>query len=323
MSSPDTVFITGGSGYVGSHVVQRLIENGYRVRMLVRRDPGPVPAVEAVVGDLTNPATYDAALYGAAAVIHGALTDNLSHDLEATAQLRNRSAQAGVRKFIHLSTISVYGNPLEGTVTEDTPPIPVADDYARTKLAIEEMLRAPAGIPEVVILRLGCVYGMGGGWWTAGLLSLMERGRLIKVNGGSGTANLIHVSDIGAMIPLLMARSGAPVETFNVTDGMPVSWSRYFSELEKLLGRSATVSMDAADALAYGKKWLQPSLPRRVLRKRQGAKFVHPLDERGIAGFVSQAVYSNRKAAELLAFHPTHTLESGMQTVKLFRKNTE
>jgi nucleoside-diphosphate-sugar epimerase len=319
VNKQDTVFVTGGSGFVGSHVVQRLIRDGYNVRMLVRRRPAPAshPSLEVVVGDLTKPATYDAALPGVRAIVHAALTDSFSQDVEATAELRNRCAQAGVQKFLHLSTISVYGNPKEGTVTEETPPVPVRDRYAQTKLAIEEILGERSQVSEVAVLRLGCVYGPGGGWWTDGLLSLMGRGRLIKVNDGNGTANLIHVSDIGAIVMLLLTRSGAPFEIFNVTDGTPVSWSRYFSELEKILGHSATVSMDAAAARVYGKKWLEPSLPLRVLRKLQGTRFVHPLDDRSIDGFVSRAVYSNSKASRVLGFRPVHTMESGMQTVKL------
>ncbi|HUI80060.1 MAG TPA: NAD(P)-dependent oxidoreductase [Bryobacteraceae bacterium] len=317
MSSRETVFVTGGSGFVGSHVVRRLADDGYRVRMLVRR-PGsaaPHPSVEFVTGDLTQAPSYQSALAGAAAVIHAALTDNLAHDVEATVELRNRSAQAGVRKFLHLSTISVYGNPLEGTITEDMPPIQVNDPYALTKLAIEERLKADSSMAETVILRLGCVYGPGGGWWTDGLLNLMKRGRLILVNHGAGTANLIHVLDIAAMVPLLLARSNPPCEVFNVTDGTPVNWSVYFRELERLLGRSATVSMSEAEARAYGKNWLHPSLPRRVIRKLQGARFIHPLDDRGIAGFVSRAGYSNQKACQLLGFRPVYTLESGMRTI--------
>jgi nucleoside-diphosphate-sugar epimerase len=316
MNTPDTVFVTGGSGFVGGHIVRRLIEHGYRIRMLVRRAPASEshPSVEVVVGDLTKPATYDPALPGSVAVIHAALTDSLSNDVEATAALRDRSAKAGVRKFLHLSTISVYGNPPDGTITEDTLPMLVDDPYARTKLAIEDMLREPSAIPEVVILRLGCVYGPGGGWWTEGLLNLMRRGRLIQVDGGSGIANLIHVSDIGTIILHLLTFPNASFEIFNVTDGMPVTWSRYFSELEKVLGRSATVSMDRDAARAYGIKWLQPSLPRRVLRKFEGSKFIHPLDDRSIATYVSRAVYSNRKASQLLGFRPAHALEHGIET---------
>jgi nucleoside-diphosphate-sugar epimerase len=310
MSGKATVFVTGGSGFVGKHVVRRLVENGYHVRMLRRRAPDAgVPAsVEVVTGNLTDPPSYAAALAGASAVIHAALTDDLSRDVEATVALRDCSAQAGIRKFVHLSTISVYGNPLEGIITEETPPLPVKDSYAETKLAIEQRLREPAAIEDAVILRLGCVYGPGGGWWTDGLLNLMRQGRLIQVDGGRGIANLIHVLDIAALIPTLLS-SNAAVGVFNLTDGRPVTWSRYFAELEKLLGRSATVSMSEAEARAYGKKWLQPSLPRRVLRRLQGRNFIHPLDDRGIAGFVSRAVYSNEKAVRSLGFRPAFDLE--------------
>ena len=318
MRKHEVIFVTGGAGFVGRHIVERLIADGYAVRALVRRPPeAPLPpSVEVIIGDFTKPSSYEPALPGAAAVIHSALTEDYSQDAEAAVELRNRAAHAGARKFVHLSTISVYGNPLEGTITEDTPPVPVDDPYARGKLAIEERLREPSGMAEVVVLRLGCVYGPGGGWWTTGLLNLMKQGRLIKVNNGNGTANLIHVADIAATIPVVLDRSNAPFEIFNLTDGMPVSWSRYFSELEKLLGRNATASMDEAEAHAYGRKWLQPTLTGRVLRKLRGAKFIHPLDDRGVAGFVSRAVYSNQRASRLLGFQPAYTLERGMESVR-------
>jgi nucleoside-diphosphate-sugar epimerase len=313
----DSVLVTGGSGFIGRHLVQQLSKHGYKVRVLVRRVPpaGFGQAVEVVVGDLTKPESYASTLAGATAIVHAALTGGLSGDLEVAETLGKLSAQAGVRKFIHLSSIAVYGNPSDGNITEDTRPILASDAYSRTKLAIEERLQASSEIPEVVILRLGCVYGPGPGWWTHGLLSMMERGRLIMVNGGTGTANLIHVADVAAMVLLLIERSNPAFDIWNVTDGMPVTWSRYFSELEKILGRSATISMTVAEAQQYGKHWLRPSLMRRAIRKLMGGRRIHPLDNRGIEGFASRAVFSNQKASTKLAFTPTYDLDAGMRTV--------
>ncbi len=268
-----------------------------------------------MVGDLTKPESYAPSLTGAATVVHAALSDDFSADVQATTTLAKLSAQAGVRQFIHLSSIAVYGNPSDGNITEDTRPIPASDTYSRTKLAIEERLQASSEIPEVVILRLGCVYGPGPCWWAHGLLSMMERGQLIMVNGGTGTANLIHVADVAAMVLLLIERSNPAFDIWNVTDGMPVTWSRYFSELEKILGRSATISMTVAEAQQYGKHWLRPSLMRRAIRKLMGGRRIHPLDDRGIEGFASRAVFSNQKASTTLAFTPTYDLDAGMRTV--------
>src|SRR5579872_6532115 len=120
MKEPQTILVTGGSGFVGSHIVGQLADHGYSVRALMRRAPEKTrhPTVEVVIGDLTRAATYQPALQGAFAVIHAALTDALSFDLAATRELRDASARAGVRKFLHLSSIAVYGNPVEGILTE-------------------------------------------------------------------------------------------------------------------------------------------------------------------------------------------------------------
>jgi len=318
--SSNTVFVTGGSGFIGRHVVQGLGKRGYRVRVLARRPPeGLDSSAEVILGDLTQPESFAPALQGVAAVIHAALTDRLAHDLPATSKLHKLSAEAGVRQFLHLSTISVYGNPSEGTITEETSPIPSTDAYSRTKLAIEEALRTPAGCPEVAILRLGCVYGPGGGWWTEGLLNMMARGKLILVNGGTGYANLIHVDDVSAIILLLLARSNPSLEIYNVTDGAPLAWSRYFSEIEKISGKPAIISMSAAQAREYGRKWLRPSLLRRVVRRAAGTPLIHPLDDLAIDGFASRAVYSNQKASRSLGFRPAYDFETGILSVRAER----
>jgi nucleoside-diphosphate-sugar epimerase len=298
MSRSNTVFVTGGSTFVGRSIVELLREQEFRV----------------LTGDLSKPETYGSALSGVSTVVHAALTEDLSNEPKATSDLLNFSCQAGVGRFIHLSSIAIYGTPASGTITEETPPLRSADAYSRTKLAIEEALLSRPAPLEVVILRLGCVYGPGGGWWTEGLLGQMKRGNVILLNDGNGIANLIHVTDIAGLILTLLRPPSPPVGVFNVTDGMPVSWSRYFSELEQLLGRKATVRMNMLEARDHARKWLRPSLLRRVLRRAAGARPIHPLDDRAIETFASQAVYSNEKAATMLTFRPTHA--SGMRTIR-------
>lgn len=317
------VLVTGASGFVGRHIVQRLSKSGYCVKALVRRPPKQEfdPLVEVAIGDLSQPETYTPALDGVTAVVHAALTDKLADEPQATCRLLSLSARAGVSKFIHLSSIAVYGNPPSGTITEATTPIPSADAYSRTKMAIEEALvpaarEATSTGLEIAMLRLGCVYGPGGGWWTGSLLDQMQHGKLILVDDGSGIANLIHVSDVAQIVALVLQRTGAALEVFNVTDGMPIPWSRYFAELEDLLGAKATVSMSVAEAREHSRKWLQPSLARRVFRKIARTPIVYALDDRGIENFASRAIYSNQKAATVLNFAPEYDLESGMRTVR-------
>ena len=297
MRRSNSVFVTGGSTFVGRNIVELLQEQDYKV----------------LTGDLSRPETYTSALNGVSAVVHAAVTEDLSNEPQATSDLLNFSGQAGIGRLIHLSSIAIYGIPPSGTITEETPPLASADAYSSTKLAIEEALLSRPSPPEVVILRLGCVYGRGGGWWTEGLLSQMERGNVILLNDGSGIANLIHVTDIAELVLMLLRQSNLPAGVFNVTDGMPVTWSQYFSELERLLGRTATVRMNMQEARDHSRKWLRPSLSRRVLRKASGARPIHPLDDRAIETFASQAVYSSEKAATRLGFRPRYDLEDGMR----------
>jgi nucleoside-diphosphate-sugar epimerase len=311
------ILVTGATGFVGRQVVQQLCSDGYAVRALARRVPqqGFGPAVEVAIGDLNEPETYKGALDGVPAIVHAALNRDLSREPEATARLLREGVHAGIRKFVHLSTVAVYGSPPNGTITEETAPIPSPDSYASTKLAIEDSLLANSNGPEIAILRLGCVYGPGGGWWTKGLLDQMRRGKLILVNRGMGIANLIHVSDVGSIVALILRSATPPPTILNVTDGMPVPWSRYFAELEKVAGHPATVAMSAAEAREHGRRWLTPSLARRAIRKITRAPLIHPLDDRGINNFASVAVFSNHKATIALNFSPKYDLESGMRTV--------
>src|ERR1700734_2923270 len=96
------ILITGASGFVGRGIVQQLCESGYRVKALVRRTPKqPFDlSVEVVIGDLSQPESYTPALTGVSAVVHAALTDNLSDEPKATATLLTQSARAGIRKFV-------------------------------------------------------------------------------------------------------------------------------------------------------------------------------------------------------------------------------
>ena len=313
------ILVTGAGGFIGRRIVRQLGERGYRVRALVRRPPAPTlgASVDVVAGDLLQADTYAAALRGASAVVHAALTHDHIEDVRVTSALQGLSAQAGVQKFIHLSSIAVYGTPADGIVTEQTTPLATNDRYASTKLAVEEALAADSRIPETVILRLGCVYGPGGGWWTEGLMNLMQRGRVILVNEGTGLANLIHVDDVCALLLLFLMRGNPQFDIFNVTDGQPVTWRRYFSALEDILGRTATVSMSVAEAQRYGRKSLHPSFGRRLVRKLLGTGYIHPLSDRDIANYASRAAFSNEKAVVAVGFKPRYDLEHGMQTVGL------
>lgn len=164
------ILVSGGAGYIGSHVTLALLEAGYRpvvvddlstgCRELV---PAGVPFIRADVGDQARMAEVFAS-HGIGAVIHLAgsivvpesVSDPLRYYANNSAVSRSlieTAVKSGVRAFIFSSTAAVYGNPPGGPLTEDAPTNPI-NPYGRSKLMTEWMLAdtsAATGLPYVAL----------------------------------------------------------------------------------------------------------------------------------------------------------------------------
>ncbi len=170
MTSGPLVALTGATGFIGRHLLQRLPQRGYHLRVLLRRSTVlPAGCASAVIGDLARPLNMAAALEGADAVIHSAGLDPTmsglpeedyrSLDTEATLMLARAAQRAGVKRFVFLSSIAAQsGSHAEQVLTEQLEPRP-AESYGRSKLAAEQ------GLAQLdlnwVALRLVLVYGPG------------------------------------------------------------------------------------------------------------------------------------------------------------------
>ncbi|MEO6812189.1 MAG: NAD-dependent epimerase/dehydratase family protein, partial [Isosphaeraceae bacterium] len=127
--------VTGGTGMLGSHIAERLAARGDRVRALVR--PGSDTAfleslgMDFVTGDLTDPAACAQAVQGIGVVYHAAAkvgdwgpwNEFQTGCIDATRNLALAAIDAGVSRFVHISSTSAYGHPREGgpAVTEEAP----------------------------------------------------------------------------------------------------------------------------------------------------------------------------------------------------------
>jgi nucleoside-diphosphate-sugar epimerase len=175
---PSTFLVTGGAGFIGSHLVQRLVAQGERVRVLDDQSTGrwenvaPWAAqIELVKGSICEPETCQQACRGVEFVLHQAALPSVprsvrdparSHEVNATGTLHLLIAarDAGVRRFVMASSSSVYGNTKERPRHEGMTPAPLSP-YAVNKLAGEQYAQVFHHIYglETVALRYFNVFG--------------------------------------------------------------------------------------------------------------------------------------------------------------------
>ena len=216
--SGNVIALTGATGFIGRHLLRSLSDQGYRVRVLLRR-PVELPpgASGAVVGDLSRPMNMAAALSGVDAIVHSAglahamsgtpEDDYRSSNIEATRRLAEAAAKARVGRFVFLSSIRAQtGISAAGTVTEDNHPNPT-DAYGRSKLAAEEAL-AEIGI-DWVALRPVLVYGAGVKGNMAALLRLARTPYPLPLASLTGRRSLISVENLSAAIVTVLRHEGS------------------------------------------------------------------------------------------------------------------
>ena len=164
------VFLTGATGFVGSHVARELAGRGAELRLLVRKtsrtDNLEGIAAETVVGDLREPESLRSAVSGCDAVMHVAADYRLwvrdpqamyAANVEGTRNLLQTARERGVPRFVYTSSVATMGFRSDGTIVDEASPVSIADmigHYKRSKfLAEQEAIQAAQAGQPVVILN--------------------------------------------------------------------------------------------------------------------------------------------------------------------------
>lgn len=239
MNAVSTTLVTGASGFIG----QRLLRPCDRALV---RAACQVP--NAVVGDILNPASLVAACQGVDTVFHCAgyahafaSSDPDAHwriNHEGTRNLLTAAGEAGVRRFVFLSSVKAMAEPGSACIDEDWPGEP-ASVYGKAKRAAEEaVLDAGARYGmHVVILRLAMVYGQG----CRGNLERMARG----ISAGwfpplpetGNRRSLVHVDDVVDAVRLVAAQPAASGRTYIVASDRAYSGREIYDTLRAVLGK--------------------------------------------------------------------------------------
>jgi nucleoside-diphosphate-sugar epimerase len=214
--------ITGGSGYFGCLLRDRLLERGDTVRIFDLRDTADrPPAVEYAAGDIRDADAVARACSGVEVVYHNVAQVPLAKDREGfwsvnqggTENLLAAAARAGVRKVVHTSSSAVFGVPRRNPVDEDTEPTPM-EEYGRAKLAGEMLVRrfAAEAALDATIVRPRTILGHGRLGIFQILFSWVAEGRRIPVLGrGDNVYQFVHADDLADVCIRAAARPGFAV----------------------------------------------------------------------------------------------------------------
>jgi UDP-glucose 4-epimerase len=269
MSAMATILVTGGNGFIGSHLVDRLAGQASVIvfdRRERRYDPPP-PGVRVVTGSLSDRDLVRNVLteFGVETVyhlawssIHETATRHPVADIEAnllpTVQLLDACREAGVRRVVYVSSGgTVYGTPCAGTIAEDHPTQPI-NAYGVTKLTVEKYLGAYHHLYglEYVIFRPSVPYGprqnpLGRQGAVTVFLYRALRGEPVVIFGdGQTSRDFFFVTDM--LEPLVQAGSGTAGvnRVFNLGGGHAYSLNELVATIESVIGRSVTVRYEPA-----------------------------------------------------------------------------
>lgn len=236
-------FVTGGTGFIGSQVVDLLLAEGHAVRLLSRKagvpDTWKGKDLAVAPGDLRHPDAVVEAMQGMDAVFHiGEVRNTTAGNAAMNVGLVERMAAAlkpaGVKRLVFVSSLSVAGIPLAIPANEDTPASQVLrDQYTEYKRKAEEVIRQSSGGVEHVIVRPGVVYGPGSRHLGSMVDAIRRFGPIGLPFIGSGTnlMPLIHVQDLARAIVLAGTMPAAANRTLNLTDGERRTWHEFFSAI--------------------------------------------------------------------------------------------
>jgi len=230
-------------------------EHGLRVRVLAPHFGHCARVtrfrVELCRGDLAAPDSLLRACQGVSTVFHLAYSGgSAAANIDGARNLGLAALASGVRRFVHVSTVSIYGETPPGSLDEAHRPGPITDDYSATKAAVEKILlglHREKGLP-IAVLQPTIVYGPYGGPWTVRPLRQLRDGRLVLPADGRGICNAVYVDDV-AEACLLAARSDRAVgQRFLVSGPQPVTWADFYRAYEHMMpGINSVTLMDTAD----------------------------------------------------------------------------
>lgn len=322
--------VTGATGMIGPALVNQLLRDDWKVRIIVRRSFDPrlfTKSIEGINGNIADAHSLRPIMEDVDVIFHLAAKLHLNNpslrqsqeyhriNVDGAMNVAEAAVGAGVKRMVHFSTVSVYGPSYGLAPYTESSPLQPQSLYAETKMQSEEgILKIFEGNhrSSVVILRLAAVYGprLQGNYRT--LVKAIQRGLFYPVGNGQNRRTMIYIDDLVRAAILAAEHPKAAGMVFNVTDGE-------IHTLKEVL---------KAIACALGKRpprFHLPGGPMQAVsaivdRFTESLRLPAPKLRLLVDKMMEDVAVSGEKLSRRLSFRPRYDIEQGWQAALRTRK---
>lgn len=313
--------VTGATGFTGSHLVKRLLQEGYKVRCLVRKmGSSPFfPGCDIVLGDIRDRQSVEMAMSGIDIVFNIAaifrtwgLPEEVYYEthVDGTRNLLDAALKNNIKRFIHCSTIGVHGS-IKNPPGNEASPFRPGDIYQKTKLEGEQLaIKYPL---PVVIIRPAGIYGPGDMRFLK-LFRAIAKKRFIMIGNGKTLWHPVYIDDLITGFILAMTTPNIEGQAFII--GGPEYLS--LNELVNYIANSLGTSIRRINIPAWPIQILGSFC--ELICKPLG--ITPPIFRSRVDFFTKTRAFNISKAKELLGYKPKYDIITGIRlTTQWYREN--
>jgi nucleoside-diphosphate-sugar epimerase len=314
------VLVTGATGLLGTHLIKELLLRREQIRALVLPSESTEKltrqGVEVVRGDVTDASTLAPAVEETDIIFHLAgmmgvyrpLSDYRSVNVAGSENLYKAALAAGVRRFIHTSSHTVYGLGYGRSLTEEDALRPDPDPYSISKAEGDRLIcRLTLTSPmETVIIRPGTFFGPGDRLHFGRMAQKVKKGAAVIIGRGDNALPFCYVTDVVQGFLLAADHPNAPGEVFNISNDRPLTQQEMYNAIA-----DAVDGKHPTRHLPYYPTYCGSIIAEKVVARITRTK---PLvTQLGVMMFGSDTRHSIEKARRELGYAPQIDLHAGIQ----------
>ncbi|HEY6284556.1 MAG TPA: NAD-dependent epimerase/dehydratase family protein [Ktedonobacteraceae bacterium] len=313
------VLITGATGLLGGHLIKELQQRGEDIRALVlpveNADKLEKQGVEVVRGDITDASTLEPAVQDVELIFHLAgmmgvwrpLSDYRLVNVTGSENLYKAAQKAGVRRYVHTSSHTVYGLGYGRFLTENDALRPDQDPYSLTKAEGDRLMRRLMlnSDSETVILRPGTFFGPGDHLHFGRMAQKMKDGKGVIIGRGDNALPFCYVTDVVQGFMLAAYHENAPSNVYNITNDRPLTQLEMFNAIA-----DAVDGVRPTRHLPYLPIYYGSIVAEKVVARVTRTKPI--VTQLGAMMFGSDNRHSVEKARRELGYEPKVDLRTGI-----------